>query len=93
MLAQIRRQAVPPNMDDFVEGLKVFDKENNGKVLGAELRHVLVSLGKILLDYSCFIPLGCGTCASNAWKLLGFDSLSVSKVWVKSLGLPRFRLA
>ena len=45
MLAQIRRQRVVPNMEDFIEGLKVFDKENNGTVLGAELRHVLVSLG------------------------------------------------
>ena len=52
MLAQIRRQAVPPNMEDFFEGLKVFDKENNGKVLGAELRHVLVSLGKTILRKS-----------------------------------------
>ena len=46
MLAQIKRQQVPPNIADFTEGLKVFDKENNGTVMGAELRHVLVSLGK-----------------------------------------------
>lgn len=45
MLAQIKRQSVPPNIEDFIEGLRVFDKENNGTVMGAELRHVLVSLG------------------------------------------------
>ena len=45
MLAQIKRQQVPPNVADFIEGLRVFDKENNGTVMGAELRHVLVSLG------------------------------------------------
>jgi len=49
MLAQIRRQATPPNIEDFIEGLRVFDKENNGTVMGAELRHVLVSLGNSLL--------------------------------------------
>ncbi|XP_009862438.1 myosin light chain 3, skeletal muscle isoform isoform X7 [Ciona intestinalis] len=46
MLAQIKRQAVPSNIEDFIEGLRVFDKENNGTVMGAELRHVLASLGE-----------------------------------------------
>ena len=36
-------------MDEFVEGLRVFDKDGNSSINSAELRHVLTSLGKRLV--------------------------------------------
>ncbi|XP_072032253.1 myosin light chain 3, skeletal muscle isoform-like isoform X2 [Amphiura filiformis] len=36
--------------EDFLEALKVFDKEGQGIMSGAELRHVLTSLGEKLTD-------------------------------------------
>lgn len=33
---------------DFMEGLRVFDKDETGKILAAEVRHILLALGERL---------------------------------------------
>ncbi|KAL6263938.1 hypothetical protein P5V15_004019 [Pogonomyrmex californicus] len=39
--------------EDFLECLKLYDKQENGMMLGAELSHTLLSLGERLTDAEC----------------------------------------
>lgn len=46
MLQDASKTKDKTQISDFVEGFKVFDKEQNGTISAAELRHLLTNLGE-----------------------------------------------
>lgn len=48
--SEIRKSKDMGQLEDLLEGLKVYDKNENGTMMAAELAHVLLSLGKNLLN-------------------------------------------
>merc|ERR1712243_50465 len=46
MLKDVSSKPIRDTVDDFVEGLKHFDKEGNGLISAVELRHFLTGLGE-----------------------------------------------
>jgi len=45
---QLSKEKEQGTFADFMEGLRVFDKDESGKILAAELRHILLALGERL---------------------------------------------
>lgn len=48
IIAAVSEMPSTGTIEDFMEGMKVFDKESNGYVLAVEIQHVLGSLGEAL---------------------------------------------
>ncbi|XP_030759466.1 myosin-2 essential light chain isoform X2 [Sitophilus oryzae] len=47
---QISKTRAADTAEDFIEGLRHFDKDGNGFISAAELRHLLTTLGEKLTD-------------------------------------------
>jgi myosin light chain 6 len=48
--SQVKKEKDVGAFEDFMEGLKVYDKSENGTMLAGELAHVMLSLGEKLND-------------------------------------------
>ena len=46
ILQAVSSKKITDTVEDFVEGLRHFDKDGNGFITSAELRHLLTSLGE-----------------------------------------------
>jgi len=53
IFSQVKKEKECGAYEDFMEGLKVYDKNENGSMMEAELAHVLLSLGEKLTDAEC----------------------------------------
>jgi len=50
IFSQVKKEKEVGAFEDFMEGLKVYDKAENGTMMAGELAHVLLSLGEKLND-------------------------------------------
>lgn len=46
IFSQVKKDKEQGTFEDFLECLKLYDKEENGTMMAAELSHTLLSLGK-----------------------------------------------
>ncbi|KAB0790605.1 hypothetical protein PPYR_14988 [Photinus pyralis] len=51
--SQVKKEKEQGTFEDFLECLKLYDKEENGTMMAAELGHILLSLGEGLTDDEC----------------------------------------
>jgi len=59
--AQVKKDKDCGSFEDFMEVLKLYDKDNNGMMLYAELEHILISLGE-RLEKEEVLPVLQATC-------------------------------
>lgn len=52
--SQVKKEKEAGAFEDFMEGLKVYDKAENGTMLAGELAHVLLSLGTSIVQKSLY---------------------------------------
>ena len=52
IFSQIKKDKDAGTIEDFLECLKLYDKSDNGLMIGAELSHILLSLGNFKLNCS-----------------------------------------
>jgi len=50
ILQAVSAKKITDTVDDFIEGLRHFDKDGNGFISSAELRHMLTSLGEKMTE-------------------------------------------
>jgi len=61
LYSQVKKDKDCGSYEDFMEVLKLYDKENNGTMLYAELEHILISLGE-RLEKDEVVPVLAETC-------------------------------
>ena len=62
MLSAICQRRSTDTAEDFVEGLRHFDKDGNGAISSAELRHLLTTLGEKLSDDEVILCISLNYC-------------------------------
>lgn len=59
ILGQVRKEKEQGCYEDFLECLKLYDKNENGYMLLAELNHALLALGNVFYGHSMIVAFKC----------------------------------
>lgn len=86
----ISKSRTSDTADDFIEGLRHFDKDGNGIISSAELRHLLTTLGTLI---SFFLSIATRFCFTNISYLLVWQvknwAMKKSKLCLLGMKIPK----